>query len=176
MKHKKSISGSKIKDLMYADLKRYGEVDMRSFLIAYFTNPGYKYVFYMRLSKYFKLRHYKFKYGIEIPYCCNIGKGFCIGHFGTIVISGETTIGENCYILQGVTIGRGGRDGGSPVIGNNVDIYAGAKIIGNVKIGNNVRIGANAVVVKDIPDNSVVGAPLCNLIYMRNAKDVEDTK
>ena len=45
---------------------------------------------------------------------------------------------------------------GSPEIGDNCYIGAGAKIIGNVKIGNNVRIGANAIVTTDIPDNSTV--------------------
>ncbi|MBQ1977727.1 MAG: serine O-acetyltransferase, partial [Ruminococcus sp.] len=45
---------------------------------------------------------------------------------------------------------------GAPVIGNNVLIGAGAKIIGNVKIGNNVKIGANCCVATDIPDNATV--------------------
>jgi serine O-acetyltransferase len=49
---------------------------------------------------------------------------------------------------------------GYPVIGDNVYIGPGAKIVGNVHIGNNVAIGANCVVTKDIPDNSVVvGVP-----------------
>lgn len=45
---------------------------------------------------------------------------------------------------------------GSPTIGDNVYIGAGAKIVGNVKIGNNVRIGANCIVVNDVPDNSTI--------------------
>ena len=45
---------------------------------------------------------------------------------------------------------------GSPIIGNNVLLFAGAKIIGNVRIGNNVVVGANAVVTHDVPDNAVV--------------------
>ncbi len=50
---------------------------------------------------------------------------------------------------------------GAPIIGNNVYIGAGAKIIGNCRIGNNVRIGANTVVTKDIPDNTtVIGADI----------------
>ena len=57
--------------------------------------------------------------------------------------------------MHGTTIGSV-RGKGSPLIGNNIVISAGAKIIGNVKIGNNVMIGANAVVTKDIPDNAVV--------------------
>lgn len=50
---------------------------------------------------------------------------------------------------------RGGK-GGSPIIGNNVFIGAGATIIGNIRIGNNVKIGAGAIVVSDVPDNSTV--------------------
>lgn len=49
---------------------------------------------------------------------------------------------------------RGG--GGSPVIGDNCLIGAGAKIIGPVKIGNNVKIGAGCVVAVDVPDNATV--------------------
>ena len=45
---------------------------------------------------------------------------------------------------------------GYPVIGDNVYIGPGAKVIGNVYVGNNVAIGANCVVTKNVPDNSVV--------------------
>ena len=73
--------------------------------------------------------------------------------FGT-VINGSAVIGCNCTILHNVTIGGG--HGGSPVIGDNVYIGAGAIIIGGVHVGNNVKIGAGAIVVEDIPDNSTV--------------------
>lgn len=69
-------------------------------------------------------------------------------------------IGKGCVIFQQVTIGSNtltdSENVGSPTIGDNVYIGAGAKIIGNVKIGSNVRIGANAVVVEDVEDNSTV--------------------
>jgi len=49
---------------------------------------------------------------------------------------------------------------GAPVIGNDVDIGVGAKILGHIKVGNHVVIGANAVVIRDVPDNSIaVGVP-----------------
>lgn len=41
------------------------------------------------------------------------------------------------------------------VIGNNVDIGAGAKVLGKITIANNVVIGANAVVLRDVLDDSI---------------------
>ena len=43
-----------------------------------------------------------------------------------------------------------------PIIGDNVYICTGAKILGPVKVGSNVVIGAGAVVLDDVPNNSVV--------------------
>ena len=74
-----------------------------------------------------------------------------------IFISDNAKIGENCVIFQHVTIGsntlKGSSKIGSPTIGNNCYIGAGAKIIGKINIGDNCRIGANCIVVKDVPDN-----------------------
>lgn len=64
-------------------------------------------------------------------------------------------IGKNCHIYQQVTIGYNGVQ--APIIGNNVRICCGAKVIGGIRVGNNVVIGANAVVCKDVPDNVIVG-------------------
>lgn len=77
-----------------------------------------------------------------------------------ILISQGAKIGKKCVIFHQVTIGSNtlldSKNHGSPNIGDNVYIGAGAKIIGNVKVGNNVRIGANCVVTKDIPNNCTV--------------------
>ena len=83
-----------------------------------------------------------------------------------IFISGSATIGKNCTIFQQVTIGSNmlidSKGFGSPTIGDNCFIGAGAKIIGNITIGNNCRIGANSVVTNDVADNSVIvlGKPI----------------
>jgi serine O-acetyltransferase len=102
----------------------------------------------------------KILWGIEIPRGMNIGAGFYIGHFGGIIISDRASIGSNCSISQGVTIGTSGQGwkSGAPTIGNNVYIAAGAKVFGKILIGNNVKIGANAVVHKSIPDHAIVVA------------------
>jgi serine O-acetyltransferase len=99
--------------------------------------------------------------GIELPCEASIGKRFRIDHFGGIIISGDTVLGDDVVLRNGVTIGLR-RTGvrGSPVIGNRVDIGAGAKILGSITIGDDVAIGANAVVLKDVPANSIaIGIP-----------------
>lgn len=99
--------------------------------------------------------------GIELPCEVEIGKNFVIDHFGGIVISGYARFGDNCRIRNGVVVGlKNINEPCAPIIGNNVDIGAGAKLLGNIKIGNNVEIGANAVVICDVPDNAIaVGVP-----------------
>jgi serine O-acetyltransferase len=102
--------------------------------------------------------------GAEVSFEAEIGGGLYLAHLAGVVIGSRTKIGCNAYLLQGVTLGgsRGKeRDGQTqPVVGDNVLIAAGAKILGPVRIGNNVEIGANAVVLDDLPDDSVaVGVP-----------------
>jgi carbonic anhydrase/acetyltransferase-like protein (isoleucine patch superfamily) len=67
----------------------------------------------------------------------------------------------DCRIRSGVVVGlRHVEDERAPIIGSNVDIGSGAKILGPIRVGNNVLIGANAVVIMDIPDNCIaVGVP-----------------
>lgn len=99
--------------------------------------------------------------GISLPASARIGKGFYVGHFGGIILHSDVVMGENCSIGPGVLIGtRGGGRKGVPVIGDNVYIGVGAKVLGPITIGNNVKIGANAVVLNSVPDNAtVVGIP-----------------
>jgi serine O-acetyltransferase len=99
--------------------------------------------------------------GIELPCEAEVGRDFVIDHFGGIIVSGYAKFGSNCRIRNGVTIGlRRVDEKVAPIIGNNVDIGAGAKVLGPISIGDNVVIGANAVVLCDVPSNSIaVGVP-----------------
>lgn len=99
--------------------------------------------------------------GIELPCEVEIGRNFVIDHFGGIVVSGFTRFGNDCRIRTGVVIGLARVDDPcAPVIGDRVDIGAGAKVLGRIRIGNNVLIGANAVVIDDVPDDSIaIGIP-----------------
>jgi serine O-acetyltransferase len=99
--------------------------------------------------------------GIELPCEATLGRRFTIDHFGGIVISGDAVFGDDCRIRNGVTVGlRHTQQRGSPVIGNRVDIGAGAKLLGPIRIGDDVAIGANAVVLTSVPSNCIaVGIP-----------------
>ena len=100
------------------------------------------------------------KLGIEI---CNnsVGKGLFICHAGSIVINGEARLGENCILHGDNCIGNDGSNMEAPIIGDNVDIGVGAKIIGDVKVADKTVIGAGAVVVNSFEEagSLLVGVP-----------------
>jgi serine O-acetyltransferase len=100
--------------------------------------------------------------GVTISVSAKIGRRLVIEHSGAIVVHGNSVIGDDCIIRQGVTIGnrRLDRPGDAPHIGNRVNIGAGAKILGAVRVGDDADIGANAVVIADVPAGAVaVGVP-----------------
>jgi serine O-acetyltransferase len=95
---------------------------------------------------------------------CVIGRGadfgpeFVLVHATGIVINGRVRGGARVFIEHQVTIGAERRQ--SPLLGDDIFIGAGAKVIGSVNVGNGSRIGANAVVVHDVPAGAtVVGIP-----------------
>lgn len=100
------------------------------------------------------------KYGFSIP--LNVfGPGLSIAHRGTIVVNGNAKIGKNCRIQECTTIGATSGNTNAPVLGDNVFIGSGARIIGGIKIADDVAIGANALVCKDVlePGITIAGVP-----------------
>ena len=86
------------------------------------------------------------------------GPGFVLIHSNGVVINSSVRGGRGIKLEHQVTIGAEKDE--FPVLGDNVFVGAGAKIVGGVRIGSNVKVGANAVVLDDIPDNSTaVGIP-----------------
>jgi serine O-acetyltransferase len=101
-------------------------------------------------------------YGIELPFSASIGRRVVFEHQHGIVVHGNTVIGDDCVIRQGVTLGirRLDRLTDAPVLGRGVNVGAGAKILGHVMIGDHAEIGANAVVLHDVPPHTLaVGVP-----------------
>ena len=100
-----------------------------------------------------------------------IGPGFFVQH-GYAMSVGACSIGRNCSVNQLVVIGWTDRTRG-PILGDNVSVKAGAKILGPITIGNNVIVGANAVVTKDVPANCVVAGVPARIIR-RNGVRVDE--
>ena len=117
--------------------------------------------------------------GVEIHPGATIGAGFFIDHGMGVVIGETAEIGEDVTLYHGVTLGGTSLNKGKrhPTIGDRVVIGAGAKVLGAIIIGDDTRIGANAVVVKSVPENSVVvGVPGQNIARSRphRAEDAPD--
>jgi serine O-acetyltransferase len=101
-------------------------------------------------------------FAVDINPAAKIGIGIMLDH-GTGIVIGETaSLGDNCSLLQGVTLGGTGKETGDrhPKIGANVMIGAGAKVLGNIKVGDCSVVGAGSVVLKDVPPRTTVaGVP-----------------
>ena len=140
----------------------------------------WRYIYYLRIDEYLsntlnKKNLLKFllfilnrrrrnklgiKLGLSIP-INTVGKGITIYHSGNIIINAKAKIGQNCKLHGDNCIGNNGINEDTPIIGDNVDIGVGAKIIGDVVIADGCKIGANAVVAKSfLKENSIlVGIP-----------------
>ena len=155
------------RDIVWADLdgwRRYGIGPPRNLMerILLFVNlmtwvPEYRNVFYLRTRMPGRLLSILCRpmASLDLSRRTKIGPGLRIIHGdGTHVSAGE--IGKDCTIFHQVTIGPEC----PTIIGNNVTIYAGAKVIGEVKVGDNAVIAANSLVISDVPPNvTVMGVP-----------------
>lgn len=151
-------------ELFSKDLKRWKDIiglkgtdkQVLSALLA--ADKAFRALYLFRLKKRVYRRWVKLLYPpLDSLYIMtgNIGGGLFIQHGFSTYIAAES-IGENCWINQQVTIGF--KDNTKPpIIGDNVTVTCGAKVLGPITIGNNVTIGANAVVVNDLPSDSVWG-------------------
>ena len=129
---------------LYLDAKNIQKKDPAAKNIFYvlFLYQGFYAILFHRIAHFFYKVHLKFiarlisqiarfLTGIEIHPGAKIGRRLFIDHGMGIVIGETTTIGDNCTIYHGVTLGGTGKDKYKrhPDIGNNVMIGCGAKIL-----------------------------------------------
>ena len=162
--YKSADNGEVIKEDLLRNIKQFLHKENLSFLNfcelltfyvmvrnIFYARVAYRHHFYAKFLSLFA-RPLSL---LDISSTADVGGGLVVQHgYGTIIAPRK--IGKNCWVNQGVTIGYT-NDDDCPTLGDNVTVYAGAKILGNVHIGNNVVVAANAVVVKDVEDNCVVG-------------------
>jgi serine O-acetyltransferase len=160
-------------NLMASDLRAkanwlYGDTSWRSRLKARFTDGTFAMVVYrwMQWAQRRRLVPLAMVFNKLNTVCggCIIGRGaefgpgFVLIHSQGVVINARVRGGAGVKIEHQVTIGAEKNE--SPVLGDDVFLGAGAKVVGAVRIGSRVRIGANAVVLDDIPDGATaVGVP-----------------
>ncbi|MCP3852606.1 MAG: serine O-acetyltransferase [Gammaproteobacteria bacterium] len=117
--------------------------------------------------------------GIEIHPGATIGRRFFIDHGMGVVIGETTTIGDDCTLYHGVTLGGTSWNKGKrhPTLCNDVVVGAGAKVLGPITLENGSRVGSNAVVVKDVPEScTVVGIPGRVITNPESSKRTEQDK
>lgn len=101
-------------------------------------------------------------FSVDIHPAARVGRGIMLDH-GTGIVIGETAVVEDeVSIMQAVTLGGTGKESGDrhPKVRSGVLISAGAKILGNIEIGRCAKVGAGSVVLKAVPERSIVaGVP-----------------
>ncbi len=138
-------------------------------LKLYWNYTGVRATWLYRLSHWFHRHHVPLipgmlwrrtirRFGLDIVPSVSIGPGLYIAHpVGTVVMA--RGLGRNVSLITAVTIGmRNNHD--FPLIGNNVTISAGARVLGGIVVADGATIGANAVVIHDVPPGAtMVGIP-----------------
>jgi serine O-acetyltransferase len=113
-------------------------------------------------------------FGIQLPATVRLGRRVRIAHQHGIVIHPHATIGDDCIVRQGVTIGAGSDETEAflrqaPVIGARVSLGAGCVVVGAVRVGDDAKIGPNAVVMTHVPAGATVLAQPPRIVRARPA-------
>lgn len=179
------MNKKELKECLKADFKQtLKDVSVQHILFSVFTaSPAWKrwkFIKAMRLSSYHetlfrnkKLFHVlpmiwylrkRNKYGNLLGFeiwGTKIGKGLTLYHNGPIVINRETVIGDFCKFHGDNCLGNDGITKDCPILGNNIDIGVGVKILGGVELADNITVAAGAVVVKSFtePGITIGGVP-----------------
>ena len=174
------------KRLIEMDVKRWCEIDHSN--MGFFKSLNW----YLTYKKEFRnLIQHRFKHPAYTPLCMiqfliarmlwkpmetlyiytkDIGGGLYIQHgFSTIITAQK--IGENCRIYQQATIGYKGDD--SPVLEDNVSVTCGAKVLGDVTMHTGSLAAAGAVVVKDVPENAIVGGVPAKILGYKDKNNLD---
>lgn len=119
-----------------------GKWTWKVFLTSMLFEAGVKFVFWLRITRFFWLKngifkipfvlarfilkHYAYKYSFDISYRAQIGPGLNIAHFGYIVVPSYAEIGENCALRPGVVIGKklSRNTGGAPSATMSASVWA----------------------------------------------------
>lgn len=109
--------------------------------------------------------------GCQIQRECEIGEDLHVIHAGNIKMHPRVRIGDRCGLMQDIVLGTTIEKDGCPVLGNDVFIGPGAKVLGPVNIGDGARIGANSVVLADVPAGTTAMGVPARVLKFRKKKE-----
>jgi serine O-acetyltransferase len=96
---------------------------------------------------YARFKYRRDKLCSELP--LNVfAEGLVIWHGQNIIVNENARVGRNFSISSGCCIGSA--HDGVPVIGDNVEMTIGSRVLGGITIADDVTIGAGALVLKSI--------------------------
>lgn len=141
--------------------------------LEYYTNKKkriWDFVFYV----YYFIKHRRLSYKYRIQISPNVvGPGLYIPHLTHGIILNCLAMGANCTVNTGVIVGNKNSQENRAVIGDEVELAIGCKVIGKVNIGNRVIVAPNSVVVKDVPYDCVVSGIPAVIIKQGNEMQKE---
>lgn len=161
-----------IRECIRADYSRFEKKNKLYFLVRLIHYPSFRLLVVFRIIQSIRCkllksiltiyyRHLERKYLIDLPLTVKLGKGCFFPHNGPIIFNPAAVIGENCSIHPCTLIGTiRGEGGGVPIVGNNVFIGHGAKLLGNIVVGDYCFICPSAVVLHSVKSGcTVAGIP-----------------
>ena len=161
-------------------------ISFKEALTLYWNYTGVRATWVYRLSNWCYRQHIPLlpgilwrrnirRYGLDIVPSVPIGPGLYIAHPVGIVVMARG-LGRNVSLISSITIGMR-NEHRFPLIGNNVTIGAGARVLGGIIIGDSAKIGANAVVIEDVmPDATMVGIPARPIAHKPTATYVQQAE
>ena len=163
-----------------------GKVWLGGIAKMFIKNRGFRAVVFYRIGRYFRVRGHKLLANFaerliqrlcfcDISTTAEIEAGFSIFHPFGLVVGTDVRAGKNLTLSMDVVLGGNlnkCREDGStkPIIGNNVNIAAGSKVVGPVEIGNNCLVGANSVVNRSMPSDSIIAGMPARIIRRKGRR------
>lgn len=123
-------------------------------LMRYFVRSG------QPLAAKFCSRLLRHLYGSDIHWDADFEPGIVIVHGFGLAIAGGVKVERGCILFQHITLGTSlhpeTRQAGAPHLERDVHVGVGCTIVGPIRIGKESKIMANCVVLRDVPERSLV--------------------
>lgn len=173
---KRPISLKETTNLIRADINRRATLEMKKanffFYCKVLLNPPALAVVIYRFSHFAYCKGWRLVgkilavsnnvlFSVEIHPEAQIGPGFALAHASGMIIHEHSIIGKNCSFMYQNSVSVGLRpeyvgDQDYAILGDDIFLGLGARILGPVQIGDRSLISTNVVVNENAPDDSLI--------------------